>query len=343
VGVRVLGIETSCDETAVAYVEHKDGSCRMLGSLVSSQTELHSTYGGVVPELATREHLRNLPTLVQQLKNVTGLGWREVDAVAVTEGPGLAPALLIGHSYARGLGLALNRPVLGVNHLEGHLFSPFLASGQKVEFPFIGLIVSGGHTLLVEARDWNQYRKLGGTVDDAAGEAFDKVARMLGLPYPGGPEIELMARAGNSEAYAFPRSFPERDNYNFSFSGLKTSVKYFVEKNPGALQDPSWVADICASFQEAVVQVLVRKTVLAAEARRIKRVVAAGGVLCNQRLRAELSRMMLGANIQLLLADNMLCTDNAAMIASVAAEKIHHNLQDNSPRDISPSLSLAED
>jgi N6-L-threonylcarbamoyladenine synthase len=338
--MRVLGIETSCDETAVALVDHKEGRARLLGSLVSSQTELHATYGGVVPELATREHLRNLAPLVKQMKEVTGVGWREIDAVAVTEGPGLAPALLIGHSYAHGLGLALNKPVLGVNHLEGHLFSPFLAEGIEVEFPFLGLVVSGGHTLLVEARDWNHYRKLGSTVDDAAGEAFDKVARMLGLPYPGGPQIEKMAKEGNLEAYTFPRSFPERDNYNFSFSGLKTSVRYFLEKNPEALKDRAWIADICASFQEAIVQVLVRKTLLAAEARRIKRVVAAGGVLCNQRLRAELSRVALGANIQLHLADSMLCTDNAAMIAAVAAEKLARDLPSGVPGDISPNLSL---
>ena len=261
--MRVLGIETSCDETAVALVETNPWSTDILAQIVSSQIDLHRPYGGVVPEVATREHLRNLPLLVPQVLKEVNLALDSIDAIAVTEGPGLASSLLIGHSYARALGVALSKPVMGVNHLEGHLFSPFIANRRAVEFPFVGLIASGGHTLLVHALGWNQYEKLGSTVDDAAGEAFDKVAKLIGLPYPGGPEIEKMARQGNPESYGLPRSFPERDNLNFSFSGLKTAVRFFYEKSPQMRDDPVWSYDLCASFQKAVVDVLVRKSVQA--------------------------------------------------------------------------------
>jgi N6-L-threonylcarbamoyladenine synthase len=231
--MRWIGIETSCDESAAALVEVTGGSLRVAASLVGSQIAQHRPYGGVVPEVAVREHLRNLPRLVPAA--LAEAGWKagEIAGVAVTRGPGLATSLLIGHGYARGLALALGKPVRGINHLEGHLLSPFFAENKPVAFPFLGLVVSGGHTLLIEARGWNDYRKLGGTVDDAAGEVFDKVARMLGLGYPGGPEIEKAARAGDPAAYDFPQAFPERDSFQFSFSGLKTSVRYFLEKHPG--------------------------------------------------------------------------------------------------------------
>lgn len=338
--MHVLGIETSCDETAVALVQAGAKATRIVDSLVSSQVQLHAAYGGVVPEIAVREHLRNLPVLVPELLRRTDFSWRQIDAVAVTEGPGLASSLLIGNAYARALALSLSKPLFGINHLEGHLFSPFLSSGRKVTFPFIGLVVSGGHTLLIHVLGWNRYVKLGGTVDDAAGEVFDKVARLLGLPYPGGPEIEKRALQGNPNAYAFPRSFPEKGNYQFSFSGLKTSVRYFFEKNPGAHEDPQWQADLCASFQESVVQVLVRKTLSAAEARRSRTVVAAGGVLCNQRLRSVLEAGCVERGYELLLADAGLCTDNAAMIAAVAAEKMKQGLPPETSPDIQPSMVL---
>ncbi|PAW79421.1 MAG: tRNA (adenosine(37)-N6)-threonylcarbamoyltransferase complex transferase subunit TsaD [Verrucomicrobia bacterium Tous-C9LFEB] len=338
--MRVLGIETSCDETAVSVVEAQIGKTGILANVVSSQIRLHEQFGGIVPEVATREHLRNLPQLVPGLLTQSRIRLDDLDAIAVTQGPGLATSLLIGYSYARALGLAADIPVCGVNHLEGHLFSPFLALSQKVEFPFIGLIVSGGHTLLVHAKGWNHYEKLGGTVDDAAGEAFDKVARLMDISYPGGPKIERLARTGNAEAYAFPRSFPQKDNFNFSFSGLKTSVRYFFEKNPQAHDDNAWKADLCASFQSAVVDVLARKAGNALAATGCKRLVASGGVLCNNALRVALAQACAEQGANLLVADPKLCTDNAAMIAATAAEKMAAGIPLTLATDIDPNLSL---
>ncbi len=343
--MRWIGIETSCDESAVAVVEADGGGLRLLSSLVGSQIARHRPFGGVVPEVAVREHLRNLPRLAAAALREAGIGTEALDGIAVTQGPGLATSLLIGHAYARGLGLATGLPVRGINHLEGHLLSPFLGSGagkeQEAAFPFLGLVVSGGHTLLVEARGWNDYRRLGGTVDDAAGEVFDKVARMLGLGYPGGPEIEKAAREGNSVAYDFPQAFPERADFRFSFSGLKTSVRYFLEKNPGRLGDRAFVADVAASFQRAVVAVLVRKTVDAARARGLRTVVAAGGVACNGALRQGLEGKAARGLFRLLLAPPALCTDNAAMIAGVAALKERAGAALPLPDDIDPNLPLA--
>ena len=293
--MRVLGIETSCDETAVALVETNPFTTDVLAEVVSSQINLHRPFGGVVPEMATREHLRNLPLLVPQVMKEVNLPLDAIDAIAATEGPGLASSLLIGHSYARALAVALSKPMMGVNHLEGHLYSPFIANRRAVEFPFVGLIASGGHTLLVHALGWNRYVKLGTTVDDAAGEAFDKVAKLIGLPYPGGPEIEKMAKQGNPEAYGLPRSFPERDNLNFSFSGLKTAVRFFYEKSAHIRSDPGWDHDLCASFQKAVIDVLVRKSLQAVILAKAPRLAVSGGVLCKphppRRARARLLQL----------------------------------------------------
>jgi N6-L-threonylcarbamoyladenine synthase len=304
--MRVLGIETSCDETAVALVETNPWSTDILSQIVSSQIDLHRPYGGVVPEVATREHLRNLPLLVPQVLRDINLTLDSIDAVAATEGPGLASSLLIGHSYARALAIALSKPMIGVNHLEGHLYSPFFANRRAVEFPFVGLIASGGHTLLVHALGWDRYIKLGSTVDDAAGEAFDKVAKLLGLPYPGGPEIERVAVKGNPEAFGLPRSFPERDNLNFSFSGLKTAVRFFYEKS--APMQP----DLAVS----------------------------GGVLCNKMLRDELEFACYEAGIDLIVAEPAFCTDNAGMIAGTAAEKMQAGIAPRCGHDINPNLNL---
>jgi N6-L-threonylcarbamoyladenine synthase len=338
--MRVLGIETSCDETAVALVETNPWSTDILAQVISSQIALHRPYGGVVPEMATREHLRNLPVLVPQVMKEVNLKLDAIDAIAATEGPGLASSLLIGHSYARALAVALSKPMVGVNHLEGHLFSPFIANRRAVEFPFVGLIASGGHTLLVHALGWNRYLKLGSTVDDAAGEAFDKVAKLLGLPYPGGPEIEKMALKGNPEAFGLPRSFPERDNLNFSFSGLKTAVRFFYEKSPQMQTEPEWAYDLCASFQKAVVDVLVRKAVAGVAQSRVERLAVSGGVLCNKMLREELEFTCYEAGIELVLADPAACTDNAGMIAGVAAEKLAAGIEPHCGSDINPNLSL---
>jgi N6-L-threonylcarbamoyladenine synthase len=339
--MRVLGIETSCDETAVALVETNPWSTDILAQVISSQIGLHRPFGGVVPEVAVREHLRNLPLLVPRVLRDMNLTLDAVDAVAATEGPGLASSLLIGHSYARGLAIALSKPMWGINHLEGHLISPFLATRRSVEFPFVGLIVSGGHTLLVHALGWDRYVKLGSTVDDAAGEAFDKVAKLLGLPYPGGPEIEQYAAKGNPDAFGLPRSFPERDNLNFSFSGLKTAVRFFYEKS-AQMQSPDleWSYDLCASFQKAVVDVLVRKAVQAVAQARVDRLAVSGGVMCNKMLRDELNFACYEAGIELILAEPALCTDNAGMIAGVAAEKIAAGLEARCGADINPNLDL---
>ena len=335
-----MGIETSCDETAVALVETNPWSTDILAQVVSSQIELHRPYGGVVPEMATREHLRNLPLLVPQVMKEINLELDAIDAVAATEGPGLASSLLIGHSYARALALSLSKPMVGVNHLEGHLYSPFIANRRSVEFPFVGLIASGGHTLLVHALGWDRYIKLGSTVDDAAGEAFDKVAKLLGLPYPGGPEIEKLAIKGNPEAFGLPRSFPERDNLNFSFSGLKTAVRFFYEKSGHMQSDPVWAYDLCASFQKAVVDVLVRKSVQAVAQGRVERLAVSGGVLCNKMLRDELEFACYEAGIDLIVAEPAFCTDNAGMIAGTAAEKLVAGIAPHCGEDINPNLDL---
>jgi N6-L-threonylcarbamoyladenine synthase len=338
--MRILGIETSCDETAVALVESNPRSTDVLAEAISSQVELHRPYGGVVPEMATREHLRNLPILVPRVMREARLQLSAIDGIAATAGPGLASSLLIGHCYARALAVALGKPMMGVNHLEGHLYSPFLSNQRTVEFPFVGLIASGGHTLLVQALGWNRYVKLGSTVDDAAGEAFDKVARLIGLPYPGGPEIEKLAKMGNPEAYGLPRSFPDRDNLNFSFSGLKTAVRFFYEKTPHVQADPVWGYDLCASFQKAVVDVLVRKSIQAVAVARVPRLVASGGVLCNKTLREELGVACYEAGIELILASPGFCTDNAAMIAGTAAEKMEAGIEPQVSDDIDPNLDL---
>jgi N6-L-threonylcarbamoyladenine synthase len=338
--MRILGIETSCDETGVAVVESNPRSTDVLAEAISSQVPLHRPYGGVVPEMATREHLRNLPLLVPRVMREARLNLSALDGIAVTTGPGLASSLLVGYSYARAMAVALSKPIMGVNHLEGHLYSPFLSGQRQVEFPFVGLIASGGHTLLVHALNWNRYVKLGSTVDDAAGEAFDKVARLISLPYPGGPEIEKLAKMGNPEAYGLPRSFPERDNLNFSFSGLKTAVRLFYEKTPHVQADPVWGYDLCASFQKAVVDVLVRKSVQAVHLARVNRLVASGGVLCNRSLRDELAKACNEAGIELLLASPAFCTDNAAMIAGTAAEKMEAGIEPQIADDIDPNLDL---
>ncbi len=324
----------------MALVETNPWTTDVLAQVISSQVGLHRPYGGVVPELATREHLRNLPILVPQVMKQVNLGLESIDAIAVTEGPGLASSLLVGHSYARALAVALSKPVIGINHLEGHLYSAFIANQRTVEFPFVGLIASGGHTLLVHALGWDRYVKLGSTVDDAAGEAFDKVAKLIGLPYPGGPEIEKLARQGNAEAFGLPRSFPERENLNFSFSGLKTAVRFFFEKSAQMQSDPVWTYDLCASFQKAVVDVLVKKSIQAVAMNGATRLAASGGVLCNKSLRDELEFAAHEAGIELIVADPAFCTDNAAMIAGTAAEKLEAGIEAHVGDDINPNLDL---
>ena len=286
----LLAFETSCDETSVALV--RDGC--VLASLVSSQIQLHAEYGGVVPELATREHLRNLLPLARAVFQQTGLAPSQLDAVAATQGPGLPNALMIGLKAAQGLAFALEKTFLGIHHHEAHLYSAWIAGTPlRADFasfqPNLSLLVSGGHTLLVHVAAELEHRVLGSTLDDAAGECFDKTGKLLGLPYPAGPIIDRLARQGNPGAFAFPRPMLGEPNDDFSFSGLKTSVRYFLQKNPGLADDRQRLCDLCASVQAAIVEVLVAKTLRAARRLRVRCVTASGGVSCNSALRRELA------------------------------------------------------
>ncbi|MGA9119367.1 MAG: tRNA (adenosine(37)-N6)-threonylcarbamoyltransferase complex transferase subunit TsaD [Bacteroidota bacterium] len=316
--MRVLGIETSCDETSAAVVV--DGAVR--SNVISSQL-IHAKYGGVVPELASRAHQRLIVQVVGEALESAGLGKRDVDLVAATYGPGLAGALLVGLSFAKGLAYSLGVPFLGVNHIEGHLYSNFLRPGG-LKFPFLSLIVSGGHTMLVLVRAPFEHQVLGQTRDDAAGEAFDKVAKMLGLGYPGGPIIDRLAKSGNPRAIAFPRSMLEPGSSDFSFSGVKTAVLYHlrdlgVEAGQPAVEKLGQTAvdDICASFQEAVVDVLAKKTLAAAENLKVKAVTVAGGVSANSALRDRLKSEAEYRGMDFFYPAMEYCMDNGAMIAYV--------------------------
>lgn len=324
----ILALETSCDETAVAIL--RDGA--LLAAEVSSQIALHQAYGGVVPEVASRNHLRALRPVLDLALGHAGVSLAEVEAFAATAGPGLATSLMIGTSAAKGLAVGFGKPYVAVNHIEGHLLSPFF--GQAVR-PGIALIVSGGHTLLVEVSSFRRYRLLGQTRDDAAGEAFDKVGKLLGLPYPGGPNVNRLAREGDTRRFAFPRSMLDSGDYHFSFSGLKTSVRYLL---PKLAELP--LPDLCASFQEAVVDVLVAKTLAAARETGHSVIAVSGGVSCNTRLRERFRDECAARGLELLLADPALCTDNAAMIAHVAAMMLEHGLASPLSAEIDPNLKL---
>ena len=329
----ILAIETSCDETAVAILRGNE----LLASEVASQTE-HEAYGGVVPEVASRNHLLHAPRLLEKALGIAAISLSEVDAFAATSGPGLASSLMIGASIAKGLALGAGRPYLAVNHLEGHLLSPFFSDSFEIE-PNVSLIVSGGHTLLVEVRGINQYRILGRTVDDAAGEAFDKVAKLLGLGYPGGPEIERRAKSGNPARFDFPRSMLDSGDHNFSFSGLKTAVRYRLA-DLGAISDETR-NNLCASFQRAVVEVLVKKTLRAAREEGAQLVTISGGVSCNQALRTEMKEACERGKVRLLIAAPQLCTDNAAMIAFAASLRLAAGHRSEVTQEIDPNLPLA--
>ena len=326
----VLAIETSCDETAVAILRGSE----LLASEVASQIALHQAYGGVVPEVASRNHLRALKPLIQRALAASRLSLDQVDAFAATCGPGLATSLMIGTSAAKGLAVGFRKPYLAVNHLEGHLLSPFFGTQEGVR-PAIALVVSGGHTLLVEIEARGRYRLLGQTQDDAAGEAFDKVGKLLGLPYPGGPNVDRLAAEGDPVRFDFPRSMLDSGDFHFSFSGLKTAVRYLLPKL-ATLPLP----DLCASFQEAVVDVLVAKTMRAAQSTGQRVVAMSGGVSCNSRLRTKMRAACEARGLKLLIAPPALCTDNAAMIAYVAAQKLAHGDVSPLTADIDPNLRL---
>lgn len=319
--MRVLGLETSCDETAAAVVATEGARGRVLSDVVHTQTEVHEKWGGVVPELASRDHLqRILPVLDEALRRA-GVSLGELDGISVTRGPGLVGALLVGVQVAKSLALSAGVPLVGVNHIEGHLLAVLLGESGLAP-PWLGLVVSGGHTSLYEVREPGSYRALGHTLDDAAGEAFDKVAKLLGLPYPGGAHLDRVAREGNPRAFAFPRGLARRsrDAFDFSFSGLKTAVLMHVRER-GVPSGPG-LADLCASFQEAVCDALTQRAVRAARKARLPALVICGGVAANSRLRALAAERCAAEGIALHLPDPKLCTDNGAMIAMAGALRL---------------------
>jgi N6-L-threonylcarbamoyladenine synthase len=338
----LLAFETSCDETSAAVI--RNGV--VASSVVSSQVQLHAEYGGVVPELAAREHLKNLLPVAHAAFLNAGIAAKDLDAVAATQGPGLPTALLVGFNAAQAAAFALHKPFIGIHHHEAHLYSPWIGGKpQQAEFeqfqPNVSLIVSGGHTMLVHVESELKHRVLGSTVDDAAGECFDKTGKLIGLAYPAGPEIDRLAEQGNPDAFVFPRPMMNDDNDDFSFSGLKTSVRYFVRDNPKLLEDTQKVRDLCASVQAAIVDVLVMKTIRAAKRLGVKCITASGGVTCNRELRKRLEEACGRAGLTLRLADKKLCTDNAAMIGILAERKLQQGIESPLDEDIQPGWQLA--
>ena len=311
----VLGIESSCDETGLALYDSARG---LLAHAVHSQVAMHEDYGGVVPELASRDHIRRLAPLLQQVLTQAGIAKTEIDAVAYTAGPGLAGALLTGASFAEGLAMALGVPALPVHHLEGHLLSPLL-SEDPAQFPFIALLVSGGHTQIMGVTRVGRYELMGESLDDAAGEAFDKTAQLLGLGYPGGPALAALAESGTPGRFKLPRPMLNSGDFAFSFSGLKTAVLTAVRERPLTVQDK---ADLAAEFQEAATEVLVTKALAACRARGLKTLVVAGGVGANQRLRARLDAAAKKQGVRVCYPEMALCTDNGAMIAFAGAQRL---------------------
>lgn len=335
--MKILGIETSCDETAAAVIE--DGR-DVLSNVINSQIDIHTKYGGVVPEIASRNHLMDLPYVVEEALEQADTTLDDIDAIAVTRGPGLVGALLVGVSYAKALSSALDKPLIGVNHLEGHIAANYLQY-KDLKPPFLTLVVSGGHTHLVLVNNYNDLQILGRTLDDAAGEAFDKIARVIGLGYPGGPKLEKAAGEGNSDAIDFPRVYLSKDSLDFSFSGLKSAVLNYInsEKQRGnEINDK----DVAASFQQAVIDVLVDKTLKAAKDNNIKKVAIAGGVSANQALNNALREKLEGEGIEFFSPPLILCTDNAAMIASQAYYDYLNNEISDNHLDATPNLKIGE-
>lgn len=329
----VLGLETSCDETGLAIYDSEQG---LRGQVLYSQIQLHAEYGGVVPELASRDHVRKLIPLLDQLLSQCDLSKQELDAIAYTRGPGLMGALMTGALFGRSLAFALNKPAIGVHHMEGHLLAPLL-SAQPPQFPFVALLVSGGHTQLMAAHALGEYELLGESIDDAAGEAFDKVAKMLNLPYPGGPQIAKLALQGNPDAFAFPRPLMQQA-LNFSFSGLKTAVSSQIK----AVEGQGREADIAASFQEAVVDTLVKKSIKALKHTGLKQLVIAGGVSANLRLREKLENSLSGMGAKVYYAEPALCTDNGAMIAFAGYQRLKAGQQDDLAVTTTPRWPMTE-
>lgn len=334
----VLGLETSCDETGLALYDSEVG---LRGQVLYSQIKLHAEYGGVVPELASRDHVRKLIPLINQLLEQSGVKKSEIDAVAYTRGPGLMGALMTGALFGRTLAFALNKPAIGVHHMEGHMLAPLL-SETPPKFPFVALLVSGGHTQLMAAHGIGQYEILGESIDDAAGEAFDKVAKMLKLPYPGGPNISKLAEQGSREAFEFPRPMLHQ-GLDFSFSGLKTAVSVQLKKlETEHANTENYHADIAASFQEALVDTLVKKSVKALKQTGLKSLVIAGGVSANKRLRERLELDLAKIKATVYYAEPALCTDNGAMIAFAGYQRLKAGQQDGLAVTTTPRWPMTE-
>lgn len=333
-GPLVLGFETSCDETGVAVVE----GLSTRSSVLATQVEEHARFGGVVPEVAARAHVEAIRPLTHQAITQAGIHPNDIDAVAVTQGPGLIGPLMVGYSFAKSFAYALGKPLYGIDHMEGHLFAPRLSFGDY-EPPAVVILASGGHSQIVHVKAWGDYEVLGGTIDDAAGEAFDKLARFMGLGFPGGPAIDRDSEGGNPDAVRFPRALRDRP-YDFSFSGLKTSVVTYLEKARDADELPPR-SDVSASIQEAIVDVLVDKTFNAVEATGVEIVGGGGGVLANRRLRERLADEADKRGVGLFIPEPALCLDNGAMIASVAVSKIENGIPgDGIIGDVIPGLAL---
>ena len=333
----ILAIESSCDETAAAVV--KDGR-DVLSNVISSQIALHTIYGGVVPEIASRKHIENIDDVIMEAVRKANITLEDVDAIAVTYGPGLVGALLVGLAEAKALAFALKKPLIGVHHIEGHICANYIEN-KAFEPPFISLVVSGGHTHIVYVPEYGKYEILGKTRDDAVGEAYDKVARAIGMGYPGGPKIDVAAKKGNPQAIDFPRVFLEEDSYDFSFSGLKSAVLNYINK--AKMMEQKIVAeDVAASFQAAVIDVLVEKIMRAAEQKGVHRIALAGGVASNSALRQTMKQQCEQKGYELNIPAPILCTDNAAMIACAGYYEYQKGIRHNLDLNANPSLKLGE-
>ncbi len=331
----ILGIETSCDETGVAVLSGN----RVLSSVLATQVEEHARFGGILPEIAARAHVEAIRPLVHQALNQAAIHHDDLDAVAVTRGPGLVGALAVGYAYGKTMAWTLGKPLIGVDHMEGHLFAPLL-DHSEYEPPAVVVLVSGGHSMIVHMRAWGDYRVMGQTLDDAAGEAFDKLARFMGLGYPGGPAIDLYATGGDPDAIAFPRPMRDRP-YDFSFSGLKTSVVTFLEKAKTNNNVPP-LEDVCASIQEAIVDSIVNKTFNAVETTGVEIVAGGGGVLANRRLRQKLQEEADRWGVNLLLPSPSLCTDNGAMIAAAGRFHYDRGVFTSWASDVDPNMRIGQ-
>lgn len=342
----VLGIESSCDETAVSLIEEQPGQVQpqVLSSVISTQIPLHRLYGGVIPELASRNHSTNLPVVLAEALEKANRSIHQVDVFASTAGPGLVAALLVGNTAAKALALAANKPFIAINHMEGHLLSPFITRPEGL-VPHLGLVVSGGHSMLVDVKGCGNYTLIGRSRDDAAGEAFDKVAKMLDLPYPGGPEIDKRADKGDPDRFKFPRPMMQESHLDFSFSGLKTAVLYTLPKltkdgDPHSL-DEQTLCDLCAGVRQAIIDVLVHKAMRALRKTRHRVLAVSGGVSCNRALRERIIKRCEQARVEAVLPPNTLTTDNAAMIAFAGLLRARAGLFSELETPVDPNLKLA--